>query len=399
MKKYYLVITLFLFSFLNAQIKFEKGYYLTNAGERIEGYIKNIDWKNNPEDIEFKSNLEEESIQIKKEKIKEFGIENISKFVRYSVDIEKSSNKVTKLQTNGNPNFVNEILLLKVLVDGKISLYSYRNGDMIKYFYKDKLSDKNPIQLIYIEYEDNSAIFKNESYKKQIFTDVNCNEKIENIKKLNYNTESLKKYFIKYNECLGEEINIFRSKKAKFNIKAEVKSNFYSFNFETNKIKSNNENNFGFGLEFEAILPFNNQKFSVLINPTYNNYKSSFTNTLEITDTWSIDREIDIKTDNLSIPIGFRYYMFINDNSKIFITPTLNLNYSFSKSAGLYINDKLFTDFEQSANFGIGLGYAYKKFFLEGKINTNMSLYEVISNTEQTNTLKTFSLSLKYQLF
>ena len=32
----------------SAQINFEKGYYISNSGEKTECFIKNIDWMNNP---------------------------------------------------------------------------------------------------------------------------------------------------------------------------------------------------------------------------------------------------------------------------------------------------------------------------------------------------------------
>lgn len=262
----------------------------------------------------------------------------------------------------------------------------------------DNVTDENPKQLINIEYNENSIIKKNEQYKIQLFKDVNCNVDRNAIQKLNYTDASLKKYFLNYNECSGEKFQTFTSKRTEYNLKAEIKSNFYNYTFETNNINSSREFGIGFGLEFEAILPFNNQKFSFILNPTYNNFDSSFT-TLSKNNLFSSNKQVNIKTNNLNIPIGLRYYMHLNNNSRLFLTPTVNLNYSFSNSDGLYLNNNLFSKFDQSINLGVGFGFAYKKFFLEAKLNSNMSLFENTAKSDEKNVISIYSLSLKYQLF
>jgi hypothetical protein len=37
-----------------AQISFEKGYYINNEEQRVECEIKNLDWKNNPKEFQFR---------------------------------------------------------------------------------------------------------------------------------------------------------------------------------------------------------------------------------------------------------------------------------------------------------------------------------------------------------
>ena len=55
-----------------SQVVFEPGYFITESNERIECLIRNMDWKNNPYEIEYK--LSEAS----SEKIE--GIDNILEF-------------------------------------------------------------------------------------------------------------------------------------------------------------------------------------------------------------------------------------------------------------------------------------------------------------------------------
>ena len=71
MKKLFLTLTTVLFStFLFAQINFEKGYIITERGNRLEVFIKNEDWKNNPTSIDYKNSLESDKESISIESIK-----------------------------------------------------------------------------------------------------------------------------------------------------------------------------------------------------------------------------------------------------------------------------------------------------------------------------------------
>ena len=54
MKKLLLILLAFTLQLFSAQIKFEKGYLITNNGERKEILIKNKDWLNNPTEFTYK---------------------------------------------------------------------------------------------------------------------------------------------------------------------------------------------------------------------------------------------------------------------------------------------------------------------------------------------------------
>ena len=60
MKKLPLLFLLFASLFTYSQIRFEKGYFITNTGEHYEVLIKNVDWKNNPSAIDYKLNAEDQ---------------------------------------------------------------------------------------------------------------------------------------------------------------------------------------------------------------------------------------------------------------------------------------------------------------------------------------------------
>ena len=57
-----------------SQITFEPAYYIDNDGNKIDGFIRNVEWKNNPDGFSFKSNLESDSREISIKEAKEFAI-------------------------------------------------------------------------------------------------------------------------------------------------------------------------------------------------------------------------------------------------------------------------------------------------------------------------------------
>lgn len=66
---------LFLFSFsLFAQVTYEKGYIIDNTGEKINCFIRNLDWSNNPVDIQYRLNENSETITANVSSIKAFMI-------------------------------------------------------------------------------------------------------------------------------------------------------------------------------------------------------------------------------------------------------------------------------------------------------------------------------------
>jgi hypothetical protein len=56
-KLLHLSLLLFFSSIAIAQTKFEKGYLISNSGDRVECFIKKEGWKNNTTEIRYKLNL------------------------------------------------------------------------------------------------------------------------------------------------------------------------------------------------------------------------------------------------------------------------------------------------------------------------------------------------------
>ena len=74
-----------------AQIQFEDGYFISNDGKKTDCLIKNIDWKNNPNEFLYKVSKDAAIKTATISDVAEFGIVNISKYQRFDVDVDQSS--------------------------------------------------------------------------------------------------------------------------------------------------------------------------------------------------------------------------------------------------------------------------------------------------------------------
>jgi len=361
---------LFLFvttTYAFGQIIFEKGYILTNENVKTECLIKNSDWKNNPNEIEYKLNNENPIRKSTVENIREFCITGVSRYVSAKVNIDRSANELDRLSVDRNPVWEEEQLFLKVLVDGKATLYYYEDGTLNRFFYS--LNDSTPKQLIYKRYiYKESKIGENNGYQQQLWTDLRCNNiTLDNIQSLNYKKDNLVAFFRKYNACMGSKEDLSDKKITKFgyNLTITPGVNFSILSAENpnshTNIRFDNNINFSLGVEGEIILPYNKNKWGIEFNPSYQSIHASM-NYIEynMLTGQSFPKTAMINYSSIEFPIGVRYYMFLNKDVKLF------LNSFYIPSLTLKLNKDLSFDgnaleIRTRDGFALGGGICYKK--------------------------------------
>ena len=375
---------LLLISFLTfnsySQIVFEKGFFITNSGEKNECLIKNIAWKNNPIAFEYKkdenSTIETATIQ----SVKEFEIYNSSRYIRETVKIDQYSQTLDNLSTSKEPIFVEKQLFLKVLIQGKANLYSY-DGNI--FFYN--VDNSKIEQLIYKSYYfRENEIAKNDQFKQQLFNAFNGSEiTINRLINIEYKKNSLIPIFEEYNKYQNSEFINFEKKEKKdlFNISIRPRINNSSLEMknyfsDSGDLSFGNKINFGFGIEFEYIFPFNKNKWSLSTEPTYQNFKSE----VEINESKVSGGKLIAKVDytSVEIPITIRHYFFLNKNSKIFANISVIFDRPIKSAIELTRADgsNLNTiDVNSPVNFSLGLGYKLNdKFSLEMRAFSNRNI-------------------------
>jgi len=345
------VITLFCFNSYS-QNEYLKGYYIDNNNETTECLIKNLDWLNNPTEIEYKTSENSESKKISISNCMEFGISGISRFIRVNVLIDRSSNDINKLTFEKKAQYNQEQLFLKMLIEGKASLFQYRSDGLNRFFYN--INDSEIAQLEFKRYKINDTqIATNDSYKQELWNKLRCSDiNISDIERIKYDERDLANLFEKYNKCEGVQgKNYFTRKKiGKINLSIRPGLNFVSNDIQTlnQSFDDRSELNIRFGIEVESTLSFNNDKWSIFAELNYQQF--SYSDNV-------YGQDINFNYKSFELPIGFRHYMFLNKKSKIFINAMYVFDFKLGSSIEFEMNRDL--GIEGASYPALGLGFNF----------------------------------------
>jgi len=350
------------------QVIYEKGYFINNDNQRIECFIKNTDWGDNPKDFKYKIAETDEPAKGEISTTREFGISGVAKFIRADVKIDRSPRTFSNFSDSRDPIWSDEQLFLNVLLEGKASLYYFSQADFRFYFYS--VNDSAIKQLIYKDYKiENSNEFKtNNEFRLQLWDDVKCPDAlISSVEKLRYKQDELLSYFNKFNTCVGSPVEsyVYRKKRDLFNLRITPGLNYSSLSVRN--MASNNEFNFDskicfrLGLDAELVFPFNKNKWALFFEPTYQSFNSEGEREGYATAT--------IAYSNIEFPFGLRYYMFLNPDMKLVI------NAMFIPADAININDDFYRfDINPAPSYAFGGGFEYKRLSAEIRYYTPRNL-------------------------
>ncbi|MEL6561681.1 MAG: outer membrane beta-barrel protein [Bacteroidota bacterium] len=399
-----LLVALFGISFIGiGQIRFEPGYYIDNEGVKSTCLIKNVGWSNNPEKFTYLIS-ENGEVQFKDlTEVQEFGIINDVRFRRFIVEMDQSTNRLNALSKSPNPEYVVDTLFLKELVSGDASLFSYKNGDINRYFYTTP--DLDITQLVYKKYKKNGSVATNKQYLTQLFLDVNCKKDPANkIEKVKYVQTDLVAYFIEENKCRNSDyFSVYETKPSSetdtnlhLNLRAGVSiaslvvdylpGRTFDADFGTQIIPR-------VGLEMEVAFPGTRNKWAFILEPYYTSYQEEII--LPNSPQTTTD-EAMVNFTTVEISAGVRYYVFLNNKSRLFA----NLGMTFGITGNSNITIERVADFPTTSGLrgNIGIGYNYNdRLSLELRQNSPYSLINrVIEWDSQYNSM---ALVLGVRLF
>lgn len=403
-----LVLLLFFSTKIFAQIKFETGYYIDNFDRKVTCLIKNLDWKNNPKEIEYIINQGDLVQKTSINTIKEFGINSADKYVRAKVKIDRSSSETGWLTTQKDFTYVEELLFLKVLIDGEATLYQYIDHNLTRFFFKTRASEIT--QLDHKLYLIDSNISHNNYYKQQLFLNFKCETFNENdFINVNYDNRDLEKIFVKYNKCADPNYingiaNKSTQKRNPFTFTGRLGIKSSSLVIE-NSLTNYYNNDFGaklgfrLGIEGEYVLPFNKNKWSLTIEPTYQNY--TVEKSREATNVSGGILVSNVNYQSIELPLTLRHYFFLNDKSKIFanisavIDFALNSTIKNSRNDGSLINS---LDINTYPSLAFGAGYKYmNKYSVELRLQPKRKMLGDYISWDSN--YQTISLIFGYKLF
>jgi len=380
----------------HCQMKFESGYYINNEGQRVECLIRNMEWKNTyPKSFEFRLEEASASAEVQIEGAREFGIGSTI-YRRFTVNMDRSSDRTERLTENRNPEFTNETLFLKVLLVGKASLFQYEESGLLRFFYS---LDQSPVQqLIYKRFIVKENAARNDTYKQQLLNELKCETvSSKEVEGLNYSSTDLMKFFVKYNQCQGASVATAAKavKRDAFNLTIRPGVSFSSLilkNAAPNvfwgpSMEFASKPTFRLGVEFEFFGPFNKGNWSAFIEPTFQSYSSEAAS-------GATTAKVDYRS--IEIPVGIRHYIFLADRSTIFINGGLVLDYPFSSST---VDYAIHNDLAISGESGLFAGAGYKRNRYSAEFRAAFGRGVVPLYRDFTSKYNQFMLVLGYTLF
>ena len=229
---------------------------------------------------------------------------------------------------------------------------------------------------------------------------------MDKIKNLEYQKNKLVNFFVEYHNCKNQKYVNFEQKKKRdlFNVTIRPRMNYSSLVVQNSVFNSRNtdfgsEIGFGIGVETEFILPFNKNKWSIIIEPTYQNFKAEKTSNVNNVSGGVLISNINYSS--IEIPIGLRHYFFLNNNSKIFINASYIFDLSskssieFTRSNGSSLD---LLEIETGSNIAMGIGYKHKdKYSVEVRLQTNRDILR--NYTFWSSEYKTLSIIMGYSIF
>ncbi|MBC5993875.1 hypothetical protein [Pontibacter cellulosilyticus] len=435
MNKLLLSILFFLLN-LNVfgQSSFEPAYFIDNEGNKVECLIKNVDKSTNPISFEYKLSESAEAKFAGINDVQEFEILNtVHKYKRLDIKIDRSSSNVREMDYSREPEFEQEQLFLKVLIEGKASLYSYKDrGGLSRFFYK--LDDKATEQLVYKKYMINEVNFgENKSYQQQLWNNLKSPTiTMEQLEKVGYEEKDLVKLFVKYNEHFDvNHINYSQKKeKGDYNFSVKIGSSISALNVEQklliiyyeNRVKHTKYLRYysefdkalspQIGLEMEYVLPVNKKRWSVFFEPTFQYYKRTYEfvnhrHTPNAYSPWAVsseEGELHVNYSHIMLPLGVKRYFFIGEGSKLFLGGAVAFNvllgpsqvFSMESAEREHSLDK--NEASMMPAFVSNLGYKLNnKYSIEVGYQLNKIMVE---NQSWTNRFESaFSVAFGYKVF
>ncbi len=388
MKQFILCLILGISGQIYAQRVFKQGSILKENGNRLEVLIQNNDGLTNPTEVQFKTSPDAPLQQLSINEIREFEIYNSRhKYIKYVGKLDKSSIRTSMLSISREPKYVTDTLLLKVLIEGDQSLYSFTGGEIpLKMFY----SANGPIEpLVYKKYlVGNTNIRTNNMYLQQLNNAIKCESITPNdIKNSSYKEKSLSKLFRKWNECTGSgfEDYIAKREKGTFNISLFGGISKSSFIIEqsyprdkTTEVQSSIAPLLG--VELEYIVPFFNRKLSFVLQPSVELVKAQ-DDVILASDVDAPSNpggpglaagNLEVNYTLLKLPAKLRYYAFtLRKNSKIYIQGGAAVGYILNNKNAYsttgfpeYFPDLSTFSEEAFVSFNAGAGMRFNKNFL-----------------------------------
>jgi hypothetical protein len=251
--------------------------------------------------------------------------------------------------------------------------------------------------LIYKQYYlRKDTVAYNFDFRQQLWNDLRINGQSESsVEDINYNQKELERYFTKYNGAglVNQAVQIKDTKSRNlFFLRLAPGVNYSSLKIDSPDQPvlwdySDKCLSFRLGIESGFILPYNKNKFALLVEPSFVHFKSEST-------------DMKVNYSAVEFPIGIRYFFFLNESAKIFVNafyvPGLKIYFdrSLELSSDIGVGQTFHKYNLPGRNcIAFGAGAGYKKISFEYRFYTKSDLFDQYSDW------KTSSFIVGYRIF
>jgi len=389
----FLIFSLVLSS-LNAQGLFEKGYYIDNEGEVIQGYIDIYPLSKTPLGINFKEEKSSPTEIVSILEIKEFKVSGF-KFLRFNGEVDLN----TSPSNSTEPKFFNKLIFLRTLVEGDANLYSYEDSGSEIFFFS--IGSDKPTQLVNTKYlRKDRVISFNRAFRKQIENSLSCESISGLVDDLKYNKKALIDFYEKYNSCLEVTANTYSGipliSYKYLNISLFIGRSTYSMVSTTQiqnvKVVSFKDNVYpNIGIELEQLLPITKNRFSIWVRGDYKNFSDT-----EIATIQGVNQNAKLYYNTIESSFGARYYI---GNGLLKGFTDIGISKSFEIGDGVYIDYETQKDFDNPQfppHLVIGLGLMIRnRFVIDTRLEYLDKRLSELESFEDTNySMLTINLKL-----
>ncbi len=277
--------------------------------------------------------------------------------------------EVSILSAKSSPQWSQEQIFLKVLLEDDASLYYYEDRLINRFFYSAKGSAIE--QLVYKEYlVDGGYVARNNCFRQQLLNKVHCiGSSAVETDRVNYQKQSMILYFTKYNQCKGGTFTDYAPEnKDSFHLRITPGINLASSTV-SNTVGNEGTARFStqvtarLGLETEYILPFINHKWAVLFEPAFQYFHANSRNQQEA---------VSVHFNSIEFPLGLRYCFSLDKDLKVFLNTCYIPSYSLQFNSTITIEKPFSTPrkIKTRSSFAFGAGIAYKKLSAETRYYT-----------------------------
>ena len=348
----YILLLFLLSGGLCAQATYRAGYLINNDGQRQEVAIYDRDWVDSPRSFTYRPEVGEGNRTGDLESVQEFGfVDGSRQFVRYTLDIDRSSDLDKNLSASAVPEYARETVFVDVLVDGQVDLFYWERGERKRFFYRR--GEDAPRQLVSRRYRQGQDIRRDDSFRGVLGAQLKCpNVRAQQAQTLRYERRSLTDYVTAYNGCAGGATRVIERQptagrlslglragleRADLMVDIERVPGFgstYDFTAQTTP---------RLGVDLEYRVPFAGNRWAVYTGAYYHAYRDQQTS--------RFNRTANIYYRAVNVPLGIRRYAYVMGRNSVFLNGqvsfevplnsnltevgTLLYNYGPTKSVGL----------------------------------------------------------------